>query len=270
MPADAGRDGVGHGKGHLDKLKDQQEVDCPGDRCKMNGGRAFRQELEIREPFDLDKDNPAKQGENEDHGPSGFRSPRLPRELESFCESFDYAHKGVVFDAKQIPSSGIQNAFGVHLRATDVEMAKVSAPRAYNSIALDTGSALAAACVCAVILAVFADGFANGSTWSGLNPDGGGPGFLLLLCTGAISLATFRRACPEGSVTTDVLWSAIFALACGGFLWALTLLLDRLPADSVPSLVSGVVGSFFVPRIVVSVLQDTWSRAEGAARVDTP
>lgn len=158
----------------------------------------------------------------------------------------------------------------MHLRDGCGERANVKPRIRIRSIALDAGAAFIAAVSCGGVLALFADAFSRGATWSGLNPNGGGPGFVLLLITGGVSVAAFRKVLPEGSVTTDVLWSALFALLCGGLLWLIARVLDRLPSESVAPLVSGVVGSYFVPRVVVFVLQDTWTRAEGTARVEAP
>jgi len=91
---------------------------------------------------------------------------------------------------------------------------------------------------------------------------------LLLIATGIVSLASFRKAVEEHSVLFDVLWSAVFASVCGTFFVTSTLLLDRLPSESVPPLASGIVGAYFVPRVVISVLQDTWARAERDAQFE--
>ena len=112
-------------------------------------------------------------------------------------------------------------------------------------------------------LVIFADGFAEGMTWSGLNPDGGGPGFLLLVSVGMISFfgrSGFEKSCSAvGAILIAVVASAL----CGVVVFTLVNLTGTLPVESTPALVSGVICSYLVPRVVVAVLDDTWSRAEG-------
>ncbi|MEL6795842.1 MAG: hypothetical protein AAFO89_03370 [Planctomycetota bacterium] len=138
-----------------------------------------------------------------------------------------------------------------------------------KAVVIDVIAAVCAVASCVGILSFFADAFTRGATWSGLNPGGGGPGFLLLIATGVVSIVSFRRAVAENSVLFDVLWSAAFAALCGLFFVASTALLERLPTESVAPLASGIVGAFFVPRVVISVLQDTWARAEREAQPET-
>lgn len=144
----------------------------------------------------------------------------------------------------------------------------MSKPQYAKLAGIDFSAAAFAAAACGGFLSLFSDAFAKGATWSGLNPSGGGPGFLLLLTAGIISLLVFRRACPRRSVQFDIFWSAVFAFVSGGILWLYIIFLSNLPAEAAPPLVSGVVGSYFVPRVVVSVLQDTWARADGTAHAE--
>lgn len=120
----------------------------------------------------------------------------------------------------------------------------------------------ATSAVCWMILYIGRDGFAQGSTWSGLNPDGGGPGFLLLLTAAGLSLGS-RTAFVRGLRPMPALFEAVVVSAACGVLFAL-LLRFVPPFESVNSapLISGVAGAFFVPRVVMSVLEHAWASAE--------
>jgi hypothetical protein len=121
-----------------------------------------------------------------------------------------------------------------------------------------------AAGICLTWIVLFPSSFADGATWSGVNPDGGGPGFLLVVSSGAVSFfgrSTWERS---ASVARAVVFAAAVSGVCGGSLWIMLSMSGTLPSDAVPPIVSGVVGSYFVPRVVVAVLDDTWSRAESA------
>ena len=126
-------------------------------------------------------------------------------------------------------------------------------------------SPVAAGSACIVPLVLFASEFERGATWSGLNPGGGGPGFLLLLSCALISFlvrSSWVRSLPPMKAT---LQAAFAAALCGAVFIGLVRGVGAVPSDAAIPLASGVIGSFFVPRVVVAVLNDTWSRAEAAA-----
>lgn len=107
----------------------------------------------------------------------------------------------------------------------------------------------------------FADRFADGATWSGLNPDGGGPGFVLLLAAALCSLAArpawVRRLAPVPAVVESV----ASTIACAA---AAALLFSSAPPYAgidVTPFVSSIAGAFFVPRVVAAVLEHAWSHA---------
>lgn len=137
----------------------------------------------------------------------------------------------------------------------------------FRKIAVELALPVIAGTACSLTVLMFAGGFANGATWSGLNPNGGGPGFALLLISGIGSLAAARfgvlRFAPA-----SLLVFALTAAFCGGIFWLLLSQFAAIPPDVRPPLVSGVVGSYLVPRVVASVLHDTWSRAESVSLPD--
>ncbi|MEN0020295.1 MAG: hypothetical protein AAF747_05375 [Planctomycetota bacterium] len=112
------------------------------------------------------------------------------------------------------------------------------------------------------VLAAFAEEFATGATWSGLNPTGGGPGFGLLLGTGCASLfvrSSWVRSMPALNATA---FAAVMSAACGALFYIFASRISAFDSIELAPLTSGVIGSFFVPRVVVAVLNETWSRAE--------
>ena len=122
--------------------------------------------------------------------------------------------------------------------------------------------ALLAAVLCVACLAVFGDAYSRGLTWSGLNPGGGGPGFLLLLTAAGCSfLVRPRWVRALGPVLTVVEAAASAGIAA----LILSLLMRSGLTDSViptAPVVSGVFGAFFVPRIVLNILHHAWREAE--------
>ncbi len=133
-----------------------------------------------------------------------------------------------------------------------------------KQIALEIVSPLIGAVFAALIFAVFADRFADGATWSGLNPNGGGPGFLLLIPVAAVSFFLRSQWVRRLSVTGATIVAAIGAAICGGTFVLVAEALADVSVGAVMPLASGVVGSFLVPRIVIAVLNETWTHNEVA------
>jgi FtsH-binding integral membrane protein len=137
---------------------------------------------------------------------------------------------------------------------------------ALTGLVLATLAAVLAAVCCWMVLGLFPERFARGATLSGLNPDGGGPGFLLLLTAGILSLIARTEWTRSLSVRAAVVEAATLAALCGVVLGSL---LSLVPPSglAVEPIVSGVVAAFFVPRVCASVVQLIWRDAEG---VDAP
>ncbi|MEM6732495.1 MAG: hypothetical protein AAF658_13130 [Myxococcota bacterium] len=133
------------------------------------------------------------------------------------------------------------------------------------TLAIDTLAAPAAAAVaCSMTVFAFKDGFANGATWSGINPGGGGPGFLLLVGAGGLSYLLRSKAHQSLSYVSSLSVSAIGAVLCAlAFLGALKYF-ALTDSDALRPLTSGVAGAFFVPRVVVATLQQMWDHGERA------
>jgi hypothetical protein len=112
---------------------------------------------------------------------------------------------------------------------------------------------------------IFADRFANGATLSGLNPSGGGPGFLLLIPVAAASFFFRSQWVRRLSAIAGTAQAAVAAVICGAGFVIVSKILVPTPLDLVIPLASGVAGCFFVPRVVISVLNETWSRADATA-----
>ena len=130
----------------------------------------------------------------------------------------------------------------------------------------DLAAVILSAGFCTAWLWLFADRFAVGATWSGLNPNGGGPGFLLLASAGCSSFFLRSSRARSLSAIAATIHTAAMAAVCGLLFYASSRLLLSLPDHVLPPLMSGVIGSFFVPRVVVSVLNESWQHAE-ASRV---
>ncbi len=124
--------------------------------------------------------------------------------------------------------------------------------------------AVGAALLSVGFLQIFSDAFSQGFTWSGLNPDGGGPGFLLLLsacgCSLLTALPSFARRTPIEAIVEAALAATAAVLS---LLLFSSLLLENPPP--LAPVASGVFGAFFVPRVVLAVLSHTWSEAEPPA-----
>lgn len=133
------------------------------------------------------------------------------------------------------------------------------------TLAIDTLAAPAAAAIaCSLTVVAFKDAFASGATWSGLNPGGGGPGFLLLVGSGGLSYVLRTQAHRSLSYVTSLSVSAVGAVLCAlVFLGALKYF-ALADSDALRPLTSGVAGAFFVPRVVVATLQQMWDHGERA------
>ena len=111
------------------------------------------------------------------------------------------------------------------------------------------------------VVFAFASRFESGATLSGLNPGGGGPGFLVLLAAAILSLALRRNVellRPLPATVNAAVVAAFAALASGALLEVVPLANN---IDTEP-LVSGIAGATFVPRVVAAVLSDAWSRSD--------
>lgn len=150
--------------------------------------------------------------------------------------------------------------------STEITLAKLTLMRRLNlphQALIEFLAVLCGALLPVGILVFFADRFGSGATWSGLNPGGGGPGFLLLAAPAMVSLfvrSKWFRSLSAGRATA---LAACGAAACGT-IFASTISWLALPELNVEinPLTSGVVGAFFIPRVVVAVLNDAWSLAE--------
>lgn len=105
----------------------------------------------------------------------------------------------------------------------------------------------------------FASRFETGATLSGLNPDGGGPGFLILLASGILSLALRRRVEPLAPLAATI--NAVLVAAIAGLTaWLALSLAPSTRSIDLEPIVSAIAGAAFVPRVVAAVLSDAWSR----------
>ncbi|MEM6552841.1 MAG: hypothetical protein AAF750_12045 [Planctomycetota bacterium] len=116
--------------------------------------------------------------------------------------------------------------------------------------------------VCPAWLVIFEEQFSRGATWSGLNPSGGGPGFLLLLTAGGLSLFCRSQRAKSMKPLPTTLHAGTLSALCGIGFWLIAGRWSALPGEAMLPLSSSIVGAFFVPRVVVSVLNDTWNHAE--------
>jgi len=125
-----------------------------------------------------------------------------------------------------------------------------------------TLGAATTAILCTGTVALFQDQFARGATLSGLNPDGGGPGFILLLIAGVVAYFTRPSSQSVLSIAGHTLIGLVYGLLAGGlFLFSLSLL--GLPGETgVSQLVSGVVMASLVPRVIAPVLSWAWSETD--------
>ena len=153
----------------------------------------------------------------------------------------------------------------IGLKQSDDSLSTVKSIPSIGHIALEIMSPLAAAAASASALWMVSARFEQGATWSGLNPDGGGPGFLLLLPAGVVSLFIRSRWVRGLATAPGAVEAAVGAAFCGVLFYAAAASFTGLSSDEVIPLASGVAGSFFVPRVVAAVLNDTWSRADAAA-----
>jgi hypothetical protein len=115
--------------------------------------------------------------------------------------------------------------------------------------------ALSASGVCALAVYVFLDAFSRGATASGLNPGGGGPGFLLLLPPAIAGLVSGLW----GRQYDGVLFAVAFGVFGGGLVAASVFSMLSLvtPSDFPPisPLATSAGVSFVVARVVVGALQ---------------
>lgn len=133
-------------------------------------------------------------------------------------------------------------------------------------------TAVGASGVCAAWLSLFPDRFERGATLSGLNPDGGGPGFLLILSSGVLSLLLK----PKHRVGHDAMgWTArlvdasLTALLTGVLSFVIIGVLPALSGIEREPVVSAIAASVFVPRVIAAVLEPIWSDRDQSG-ADTP
>ena len=104
--------------------------------------------------------------------------------------------------------------------------------------------------------------FSRGATLSGLNPDGGGPGFVLLLIAGIFGFITR----PPVDSILSIAGHAVVGLGYGlltGAVFYFLLHFMGLPDDiAVQQLVSGVILASLVPRVIAPVLAWAWSETD--------
>jgi len=137
-------------------------------------------------------------------------------------------------------------------------------------ILLQIAGGAACALLCAATVGFFANMFSRGATLSGLNPDGGGPGFLLL---GFACLFGYFTRPPVESILS-VAGHAVLGLAYGlytGVLFLVLLHTTGMTSEiAVHQLVSGIVIASLVPRVIVPVLSWAWSETERSVSSHSP
>jgi len=79
-----------------------------------------------------------------------------------------------------------------------------------------TLGAATTAILCTGTVALFQDQFARGATLSGLNPDGGGPGFILLLIAGVVAYFTRPSSQSVLSIAGHTLIGLVYGLTPAG------------------------------------------------------
>ena len=107
-------------------------------------------------------------------------------------------------------------------------------------------------------LLLFADGFQIGSTLSGLNPGGGGPGFLLLLTAAGFGLLG-RSQSVRGAQPARATLEAIPGALMAGLLLFLLAHYGLPSGIALEPITSGVIAAFFVPRVIAAVLAHAWA-----------
>lgn len=117
--------------------------------------------------------------------------------------------------------------------------------------------ALAVVCVSAIGVAALVGWqplFREGATMSGLNPQGGGPGFLLLVPPAIAGVLTGLTISKRLGFTTQLLESALVGAAIGLAVWVGAR--SFLPTDfpSIEPLASSAGIAYVVSRIVVAAL----------------
>jgi len=132
---------------------------------------------------------------------------------------------------------------------------------------IQVGVSVLAGGMCLAWLVVFAESFKDGATWSGLNPNGGGPGFLLLITSGSLSLFMRSRWARTATAIQSIIFAACVSPFCGLVLWLGIPIGGDLPSGAMTPLISGTVGAFFVPRVVAAVLNEAWTQAETASKI---
>ena len=123
--------------------------------------------------------------------------------------------------------------------------------------------AIIAACLSSGVIALFKEQFAAGLTWSGLNPDGGGPGFLVVIVSGIAGLLARRDASKKMSTARDALESAALAGIFGSLFWYL-LHGSYFAEVKTQPLISGATGAFFVARIASSTVETAWQSEQAS------
>ena len=122
-----------------------------------------------------------------------------------------------------------------------------------------TLAAFTAAFACYVVLTALGARFELGSTWSGLNPDGGGPGFLIIIIPCIFSLLSRPSRVRTLRPVAATFEAAFNAAVCGVTLWFFLVLLPPFESPDAAALASASTGGFLVPRIIASVLGHAWS-----------
>jgi len=127
-------------------------------------------------------------------------------------------------------------------------------------------SGVAAACGISLAatgwLVLFSDRFERGATLSGLNPDGGGPGFLLILTSGIIS-ALLRPKTRGGTApprwTARLIDASLVAVSTGVLSYVLMRITPALALIEREPIVSAIAVSAFVPRVIAATLEPVWA-----------
>lgn len=126
----------------------------------------------------------------------------------------------------------------------------------------EAGSAFIAAFAIYVSVWALSARFEQGATLSGLNQDGGGPGFLLLVLAGVAGLVGSSRWSKSLRGVIAILPAILFAAVVGFAVSSMFAFAPPSDGIAYEPIVSGVVAAAFIPRLVASVLRQSWAEPD--------
>jgi uncharacterized membrane protein YeaQ/YmgE (transglycosylase-associated protein family) len=148
-----------------------------------------------------------------------------------------------------------------------VDFEDVHAPRpTTTAILLGLVGAVVASALNYGWLALFSERFEQGATLSGLNQDGGGPGFLLLITAGVLGLMTRSRYSRSLGTLGALAESCFFGALAGAGLF-LFLTVRPLGAIEAEPIVSGVIAAFIAARFSATIVEAAWRASEQGVSV---